>query len=429
MRTIVFIGLNKSGSSREAVKAANKLGYYTVVFTDQEKQIQQRSEYQDVHQLTLVDLSNIEEIKKQIHVLQLRGNEVVIITSFVAKHVQIASLLADEYCLNYLSTEALGIMENKEKTRSFFANQSFTPRFKLITKDIPLPFGFTYQKLKFPVVVKCASSTGSKDVLFAANMRKLEENVSKLRSKNPNETIIIEEYVVGDQYLVEVLVSNWQILIGAIIKQEITKGKRFIVTGYGVLAEVPMSLEDSLMEVIETIVSSLDFKNGAFHLELRLAEDGWKLIEINPRISGGAMNKMIQAAFGYSLVEETLKILVGEVPSLDKSTNNYIFTQYVILKNKGILEKVTGKGRAMATPGVVEVYVKPKSGTYVTPPLSMGHRYAYVIAKGETLEEARSIAKQAANEITFHLYVETLEEEQIILKQAVNELTFQWRNE
>ena len=52
MRTIIFIGLNKSGSSREAVKAANELGYYTVVFTNQEKQIQQRSEYKDVHQLT-----------------------------------------------------------------------------------------------------------------------------------------------------------------------------------------------------------------------------------------------------------------------------------------------------------------------------------------------------------------------------------------
>lgn len=429
MRTIIFIGLNKSGSSREAVNAAAELGYYTVVFTEQEKQIQQRSEYHDVHQLTLVDLSNIEEIKYQINLLQHRGNEIVIITSFVAKYVQTASSLADEYCVNYLSTEALGIMENKEKTRSFFANESFTPRFKLISEEVPLPFALTYQKLQFPVVVKCASSTGSKDVLFAANMRKLEDNVRKLKDKNPNETIIIEEYVVGDQYLVEVLVSNWTVQIGAIIKQEITKGKRFIVTGYGVLAEVPSYLEESLLDVIKTIVSSLNFKNGAFHLELRLAEDGWKLIEINPRISGGAMNKMIQTAFGYSLVEQTLKMLIGEVPSLEKRTNHYVFTQYVILKNKGILEKVTGKGRAMATPGVVEVYVKPKSGTYVTTPLSMGHRYAYVIAKGETLEEAKGIAKKAARELRFHLREEMQEEAQIMEKQTTKELTFQWRNE
>jgi biotin carboxylase len=150
-------------------------------------------------------------------------------------------------------------------------------------------------------------------------------------------------------------------------------------------------------------VSSLEFQNGAFHLELRLTEDGWRLIEINPRISGGAMNKMIHAAFGYSLVEETLKLLMGESPSLVKNTNHYVFTQYVILEHSGILKQVTGKGRAAATPGVAEVYVKPKRGTYVTTPLSMGHRYAYVIARGETLEEAESIAKHAANKIIFHV--------------------------
>ena len=119
-----------------------------------------------------MDLSNIEVIKKQLDKLLHRGNEIMIITSFVAKYVQTASRLADEYCENYLSSEALAIMENKEKTRTFFANQSFTPGFKLIRKDIPMPFVLTYQKLKFPVVVKCASSTGSKDVIFAEDKKK-----------------------------------------------------------------------------------------------------------------------------------------------------------------------------------------------------------------------------------------------------------------
>ncbi|MEH7180828.1 ATP-grasp domain-containing protein [Neobacillus vireti] len=406
MRTIIFIGVNKSGSSREAVKAANDLGYYTVVFTDQEKQIQQRNEYQDVHLLTLVDTKNIDELKGQIRLLQQRGHEIVVITSFVDNYVYTASLLADEFCNNLLSTDAISIMENKEKTRTFFSNQSFTPEFKLVSKKAQLPVELDLNNFHFPVVVKYASSTGSRDVLFASNLKELGKNVGKLRTKNPNETIIIEEYVDGDQYLVEVLVTNWQIQIGAIIKQEITKGKRFIVTGYGVLAEVPYYIEESLLNVIEIIVSLLAFKNGAFHLELRLTEDGWKLIEINPRISGGAMNKMIQAAHGYSLVEETLKMLAGEEPSLEMRTRHNVYTQYVILENKGILEKVTGKNRAMSTPGVVEVYVKPKSGTYLTPPLSMGHRYAYVIAKGDTLEEAQSIAKQAANELTFHIRTE-----------------------
>ncbi len=192
MRTIIFIGLNKSGSSREAVKAANGLGYYTVVFTDQEKQIQQRSEYNDVHQLTFVDTKNTEELREQIRLLQQRGHEIVVITSFVDNYVLTASSLADEFCKNLISTEAISIMENKEKTRTFFSNQTFTPKFKLVKKDIHYPFDLTLQTFHFPVVVKFASSTGSKDVILATNMRELEKNVRKLRTKNQKKQSLLK---------------------------------------------------------------------------------------------------------------------------------------------------------------------------------------------------------------------------------------------
>ncbi|WP_458411567.1 ATP-grasp domain-containing protein [Schinkia sp. CFF1] len=405
MKSIIFLGVNKSGSSREAVRAANELGYHTIVFTNQVKQIHQRREYPDVHQLILLDLSNLEELRAQIKILQQRGSKVVAIVSFVANYVYTASLLADEFCKNNIvSTEAVSIMVNKEKTREFFAKESFTPKFLLVKSDDELPVELESQGFKFPIVIKGAESTGSKDVLFAKNNNELQEGGAVLKKKYPEESILIEEYIDGEQYLVEVLVTNGQILIAAIIKQEITKGKRFIVTGYSVLAEVDSKLEEGLLKVIDSIVTNTKLQNGAFHLELRLRKDGWKLIEINPRISGGAMNRMIEAAFGYSLVKETLKMLLGDVPTLIKETNQFVFTKYIILDENGILERVTGKKRAMAIPGVVEVFIKPRRGTFLTsPPLSMGHRYAYIIAKGDTLEEAQKVAKKAAKEIKFHL--------------------------
>ncbi|WP_026694592.1 ATP-grasp domain-containing protein [Peribacillus kribbensis] len=403
MKTIIFIGINKSGSSRDAVKAAVDLGYYTVVFTNQKKQLEQRKEYPDVHQLILVDSINREEISNHINVLKYQGHDIVVITSFIDQHVHIASALSDEFCHNYLSTEAIFVMENKEETRKFFKSEQFTPAFLIIEKNTNLPIEHLQETLTYPVMVKVPTSTGSKDVLFAENRTELEKNLSRIKEKYPYETIIIEEYVEGDQYLVEVLVFNEEVLTAAIVKQEITRRKRFIVTGYGVLAEVDADLEDGIGEIIRSIVSSLKIKFGAFHLELRLTQKGWKLIEINPRISGGAMNRMIQAAFGYSLVRETIQMLAGETPNLKKQTNNFVFTQHVTVDQKGVLEKITGKQKARKVPGVVEVYVKPRKGAQLTPPLSMGHRYAYVIAKGDTLVKASDAAKEAAGMIKFHI--------------------------
>lgn len=400
LKTIIFIGTNKSGSSRDATKAAEKLGYYTVLFTNNKKQLQQRKAYPDIHKMILIDTSNIEDMKDEIYNLTKTGLEIKSIVSFVDPFVHIASILCDEFCDNYTSSTAIEMMEDKEKTRNFLKNQPYSPKFFLLKPNESFS-----NNPEFPLIVKSPKSTGSKDVLLANNSDQLKKHLSYLRSKNPRETIMIEEYIEGPQYLVEALIYKRQANIIGIIEQEITQGKRFIITGYGVLVKAPKEIQAGLEEVLKSIVKAFNIENGALHLELRLTKNGWKLIEINPRISGGAMNTMLHAAFGFNLVEETLKLFLGERPDINPKHRKFVYTKYVIVETKGILEKVIGRNKAANSPGVVDVYVKPKRGTLLTPPLSMGHRYAYVIAEGATLAEAKNKAINAAKEIKFILKV------------------------
>ena len=400
LKAIVFIGTNKSGSSREATRAAERLGYFTILFTNNEKQLQQRRSYPDIHRMILIDTLNIERLKEEIDKLGKTGLEIKSIVSFVDPFVHVASMLCDEFCHNYTSSSAIEIMEDKEKTRNYLKNQPYSPKFSLMKPNEPIA-----KNLTFPLIVKSPKSTGSKDVLLATDADQLNNHLKALRSKNPYETIMIEEYLEGPQYLVEAVVYQRQSHVIGIIEQEITQGKRFIITGYGVLVKAPLDIQAGIEEVLQSIVKAFDIENGALHLELRLTKNGWKLIEINPRISGGAMNNMLQAALGFSLVEETLKLLLGEEPNLKPRHKKFVYTKYVIVESKGILEKVIGRTRATNSTGVVEVYVKPRKGTLLTPPLSMGHRYAYVIAQGSTLSEARTHATTAAKEIKFILRV------------------------
>ncbi|WP_431028582.1 ATP-grasp domain-containing protein [Lysinibacillus sp. LZ02] len=398
MKTILFIGVNKSGSSREATKAAENLGYLVVLFTNNPRQIEQRELYPDIHNMILIDTTNLEEMKQEIQKLLSIGLDIQNIVSFVDPFVHVAALLCDEFCHNLTSSKAIKMMEDKEETRNFLLNEPYSPKFQIINPQDQ----FT-KKLHFPVIVKSPKSTGSKDVLLANNKKQLNKHISSLRNKYPEESIIVEEFLDGPQYLVEVIVHERQAHIVAIIKQEITKGQRFIITGYGVLATVPPKLQAGLENVLHSIVTNFDIETGALHLELRLTPHGWKLIEINPRISGGAMNKMIEAAFGINLVEQTLKLFLGQKPHLEPTHQKFVYTKYLIVKRKGILQKVTGKLRAAKLPGVYDVYIKPKKGTLLIPPLSMGHRYAYIITQGKSLAEVRRLADRAAKEIKFHM--------------------------
>jgi biotin carboxylase len=403
MRTIIFIDTYKSGSSREAIQAAERLGFYTVLFTNRKTIAKQRIEYPDIHELILVDLADMEAMKEKIKFLIKQEKNICTIVSFIDPFVFTAASLAEEFCGKNFSSEAILKMEDKIKTRETLLHTPFNVDYEVYELEEELPSFMNRQPLQYPLILKSPDSTGSKDVLQAKNERKLKEFIGKLKKKYPATPILIEEYAEGPQYLVEVLVYNQEVHPVAILKQEISKGKRFIVIGYSLLAKVEADLYESIAQATRAIIKEFGMENGACHLELRYCDQQWKLIEINPRISGGAMNKMIKEAYGIDLVEQIIKVALKEKPILEKEKENFVFTQYIISSSEGILKKVTGKKRAQQQPGVVEVYVKPRIGKYLHLPWSMGHRYAYVMAASLTEEEAMQYAKMAAKEIQFHL--------------------------
>lgn len=400
MKTLIFIGSNKSGSSREAIKAAERLGFFTVLLTDRELFLQQRLEFADVHQMILTKLTDHDQLIEKIKEVQNQGKQIVAILSFIDPFVHVAAALTEKFCTSVVSAEPIRMMEDKVLTRELLKDHQVSPYFARYTTDQYLGDFINGQKMPFPLIVKSPTSTGSKDVLFAKNKKRLKDSIKKLVKKE-NKEILVEEYLEGPQYLVEVLVHNGKVHIVAVIEQEITFLERFIITGYCLLADMEESFYHHIFKTVSSILRKFGMKNGACHLEMRLVNDEWKLIEINPRISGGAMNRIIEVAYGINLVEETIKLFAGLEPDLVKKHNQFVYTQYLTVDSTGELIKVTGRKRCSRISGVEEVFIKPKKGKILRPPLSMGDRYGYVMASSNTKEEAMRIAKTAAGEIRF----------------------------
>lgn len=402
MDSILFIETTISGSGREAIKAASRLGYTTVLFTERKTYAMQRNKFEDVSQMIHLEKLTEDLIRTEISQLHQQGNILKAIVSFVDPYVSVAAQLSNEFCNTALSVEALKIMEDKTATRNTLNENASTPIFDIYepTNDLK----HTIQKdYNFPIVVKSATSKASKDVYFVENKFEMELVIKKIIKLYPNVKIVLEEYLDGPQYLVEVLVHNGNINIIAIIKQEITKSIKFIVTGYAIELGLDGELYKKLVHVVESILKDLRVTDAACHLEFRYVCDNWKLIEINPRISGGAMNQMIEEAFGINLVEETIKLYLGFEPNLIRKYEKSIYTHYITIGSCGYLLKVIGENKAATQLGVKEVFIKPRKGEIMMPPISMGQRYAYVIASGNSPKEAKENAVNAASNIKFYL--------------------------
>lgn len=402
METIVFIEITKSGSSREAIKAAERLGYITVLLTERKSFIKQRKEFPDVTQM--IHLGEITEdlIRTEVRQLQRQGKIIKAIISLVDPFVSMATQLSNELCKSTISVNALKIMEDKTSTRIALIKNATTPKFEVFQPTDDLK-DFIKRHDSFPLIVKSAVSKASKDVYLVESKFELEKVLRKNLKLYPNQKVVLEEYLDGPQYLVEVLVRNGEKNIVAIFKQDITKEMKFIVTGYELQLNLREDFYKKLDRAVESIIKDLGVTNAACHLEIRYVNGNWKLIEINPRISGGAMNRMIEEAFGINLVEETIKLYLGYEPYLVRRYEKYIYTHYITIGSYGKLLKVTGRDAATNYPGVREVYVKPRKGATMMPPISMGHRYGYVIASGDTLDEAKKNAVNAASKIKFYL--------------------------
>ena len=405
---MIFIETTKNGSSREAVKTAARLGFYTVLFTEKEKLLEQRKEFPDIMQMVHFNKMTEDLIRQQIIELQEQGKIIKTIISFVDPFVSLAAQLSNELCKSNISVEALKIMEDKTETRRALKENATTPIFEVF-QPVDNISTFIKKEHKFPLIVKSPMSKASKDVYLVKNRFELRKIMKKFLRIYPDQQILLEEYLDGPQYLVEVLVHKGKINIVAVFKQEITKELKFIVTGYAVQLNVKDDLYKKLSSTVESIMNDLKVANAACHLEIRNVNGNWKLIEINPRISGGAMNRMIEEAFGINLVEETIKLYLGDEPNVDRKHEKHLYTHYITINSVGRLLKVTGKKRAANEPGVREVYIKSRKKAVIRPPISMGHRYGYVMATGETLDEAKENALNAFKKIKF--YIEPLSEE------------------
>ncbi|GIN94288.1 argininosuccinate lyase [Siminovitchia terrae] len=401
METIIFIETSKRGSSREAVKAAARLGFITVLFTEKKRFLKRRKEFPDIKQMIHFDKMTEDLIRTEISQLQIQGRIINAIISFVDPFVSLAAQLSNELCKSNISVEALRNMEDKTATRRALKENPTTPKFEVLQPMANIT-DFINKEHSFPLIVKSPLSNASKDVYLVENKYELKKAIKKFLKIYPDQQILLEEYLDGPQYLVEVLVHNGKINIVAIFEQEITKEIKFIVTGYAIRLNVKDDFYNKLYNTVESIINDLKVTNAACHFEIRYVNGNWKLVEINPRISAGAMNRMIEEAFGINLVEETIRLYLGDEPNLIRKHEKHIYTHYITMNSRGRLVKVTGKNRAANEPGVREVNVKLRKRA-IMPPRSMGHRYGYVIATGNTLDEAKANAVNAGSKIKFHL--------------------------
>ncbi|MFE2458106.1 ATP-grasp domain-containing protein [Streptomyces sp. NPDC059402] len=165
--------------------------------------------------------------------------------------------------------------------------------------------------VRYPAVVKPAgrhSSSGVETVRDPGELR------ARLGAFPPQETVLVEDKVVGQEYSVESLVQNGRTVFASVTRKDTTDAHAltFVELSHTVPSDLP-DHDATLLDANARMLTALDFQDGVSHAEWRIDTDGRPvLMEVAARAPGDGLCVLYELATGAPLESEIIRIALGE---------------------------------------------------------------------------------------------------------------------
>jgi biotin carboxylase len=250
---------------------------------------------------------------------------------------------------------------------------------------------------RFPLVVKPLGREGSSGVRVATDASGLRDCLDEY---DPDEPVLFEERVTGQEYSVESLSDRGKPCYVGITEKRTTEqdGDFFVEMGH-TTPPTGLSAEDRerLLDAHRTVLDALRFDTGMAHAEYRVDARGRVIMmEIAARPPGDAIMALHSLATGASLEEAVVALAVGESVSVPPQTR---FARQVYLPQRpgvfiGVAVAPELGVAANEHPGAAVDFTRIGRATADEPPAV--RRVAELKARGATLGPIRQSTDRAA---------------------------------
>ncbi len=330
------------------------------------------------------------------------------IAAFGEYHVTAASAACRRLGLPGPDPRAVSVSRNKDQMRSACAAAGVpVPRFAVI--DDPADAVAAARSVGFPCVVKPADQSGSTDVgvcFDEADVARLSGAIRatpvNYRGQLKSPVMLIEEYLTGHEVSVETVTFGGHTTVLGVTDKQLSALPYFVEMGHAFPSALPEQVVGQCARVAVDALAAVGYDLGAAHVEVRLASDGPRLIEINPRPAGDRIPDLVKLATGISLVREVLRMALGQAPDLtarhEKAAAIRFGSAY-----PGTVRRILGADIARGLPDVADVGLEVSPGGTVGTLTNDHDRVAYVIASGNSTYEACRTAETALA----HIMVDT----------------------
>lgn len=403
---IVFLDVNTTSSGVAFLQGAKRLGLY-ITFVTFDPDYYQRARKPGEESLLdyadhLLVADTHYDMDTLVNLLSKYNQAKPIDGIFASMDLEMlpAALVAQSLGLPGNHPSAVAICRDKYRMRcTLWEHQIPSPRYALVRTIAEAQRAG--ERLGYPCVLKPINFTASEGVQMIMHPRDFVEPLQHYyanplydRGVQKAPHLLVEEYLEGPLLSVETVSYGDEIHVLGLTDRVLGPPPYFIELIASFPAVIP-GIDEAVQMTVQTL-KAIGYRFGPAHTELILTKDGPRIVEINPRLVGGAISFVMNHASGYSIHEEILKMHVGLPASFHTAYQGVGIDQLIPAPKSGIIRAFEGCETIASMPDILGFYPQKKVGDSVTSSMNKERdALALIAAFGSNKEMALTRVQEA----------------------------------
>ena len=328
-----------------------------------------------------------------------------IVTAATDKPLVMMARVAEKYGFPFYSIETAQWSTDKYQMKQrFLEGRVPCARGRLIVKVEET------DDLYYPLIVKPRDNSGSRGVKLCRNKEELQEALQEALQYSHLETVLVEEYIEGQEYSIEGLHYEGESEVIQFTEKTTTEFPYNVELAHKQPSNLTSAQKDEIRHLISKIAQCMHFENCPSHTELKINERGIFVIETSPRLGGDYITStLVPLSTGINIEDQLLHIALGE--GVDTNTGKMEKASGVCFfcLPEGVVKKIDPQINDVASwPGVYSFDLKLKEGDAVNQITSSLNRYGEFIIVGKSFDEIDTAMKNYSNRINGLIEIQTL---------------------
>lgn len=357
-------------------------GIYTIL-ADMNPNVVARSFADKFYPVSVFDVNGIKEIALKEHVdfvITACADQVLLVQAEVSEMLGLPC---------YIDYGTAKTVSSKELMKKQFMDSNIPTSKYIVMSKLDL------QKLKgfvFPLIVKPIDSYSSRGVKKVYNISELKVAFLAAKDISRTNTVIIEEFVEGEEITVDAYVENGEVHILCVSNTDkIPSNEGFVICRTRYPAQVSVKIESEVQKIVGEIAKAFNLENSP--MLIQMITDGNKLsvVEFCARTGGGDKFRLIKQVSHFDVIKAVVDLTLGKKPHVIEYRLKDCIINEFLYSSPGVFDYLEGFEELQKQNIIKEYFQLKNKGAICGEVKSSGDRVAYYTIQATTMNEAREM--------------------------------------